>query len=228
MQFHFHDAGRSDHCHRHENQRFHPDILKKYPAEVLRFFIVATHYRSPLDFADERLQEAAAGLARLQKSMENLQALAKIETVGNAATAKDLRSAEETAKKSFYEAMEDDFNTALALSFMFSLGKEINIYYQQVTTGQVAFDPENFAVVKAAYQDMADILGILEETETSSEAGNEEAQELLQGLMELILDLRQQARSSKNWAMADQIRDQLKELNIQLEDSPTGARWKRG
>ena len=204
------------------------DILKKYPAEVLRFFIVATHYRSPLDFADERLQEAAAGLARLQKSMENLQALAKIETVGNAATAKDLRIAAETAKKSFYEAMEDDFNTALALSFMFSLGKEINIYYQQVTTGQVAFDPENFAVVKAAYQDMADILGILEETETSSEAGNEEAQELLQGLMELILDLRQQARSSKNWAMADQIRDQLKELNIQLEDSPTGARWKRG
>ena len=198
------------------------DILKKYPAEVLRFFIVATHYRSPLDFGDDRLKEAQASLGRLENAKENIMSLSAMES-GKEATAASLAAMAKTEKEGFYEAMADDFNTALALSHMFALAKEINVYYHEVTTGKAAFDETNFKEVEAAYEDMAEILGILQD-ETSVEA---EDDGLLDGLMDLIIELRQQARTNKDWASADKIRDGLKELGISLEDSPTGVRWKR-
>jgi len=198
------------------------DILKKYPAEVLRFFIVATHYRSPLDFGDDRLKEAQASLGRLENAKENIVSLSAMKS-GNEATAASLAAIAKTEKEGFYEAMADDFNTALAMSHMFALAKEINVYYHDVTTGKAAFDEINFKVVEAAYEDMAEILGILQE-ETSVGAKDDG---LIDGLMELIIELRQQARTNKDWASADKIRDGLKELGISLEDSPTGVRWKR-
>lgn len=198
------------------------DILKKYPAEVLRFFIVATHYRSPLDFGDDRLKEAQASLGRLENAKENIMSLSAMES-GKEATAASLAAMAKAEKEGFYEAMADDFNTALALSHMFALAKEINVYYHEVTTGKAAFDETNFKEVEAAYEDMAEILGILQD-ETSVEA---EDDGLLDGLMDLIIELRQQARTNKDWASADKIRDGLKELGISLEDSPTGVRWKR-
>lgn len=198
------------------------DILKKYPAEVLRFFIVATHYRSPLDFGDDRLKEAQASLARLENAKENIMSLSAMKS-SNEATAASIAAMAKTEKEGFYEAMADDFNTALALSHMFALAKEINVYYHDVTTGKVAFDGMNFKVVESAYEDMAEILGILQE-EVSVGA---EDDGLLNGLMDLIIELRQQARTNKDWTSADKIRDGLKELGISLEDSPTGVRWKR-
>lgn len=197
------------------------DILKKYPAEVLRFFIVATHYRSPLDFGDDRLKEAQASLGRLQNAKENIVSLSAMKSAEEA-TAAPLAAMAKTEKDGFYEAMSDDFNTALALSHMFALAKEINVYYHAVTTGKSTFDAVNFAAAQAAYEDMAEILGILQDE--APEAAKDDG--LLDGLMELIIELRQQARANKDWASADKIRDGLKELGISLEDSPTGIRWK--
>ena len=199
------------------------DILKAYPAEVLRFFIVATHYRSPLDFSDDRLKEAAASLGRLQNALDHAVQLTGRETgAGDSAAA--LAAAALQAKAAFYEAMEDDFNTALALSHMFSLSKEINSYYHAVTTAQTAFDAANFAVARAAYEDMAEILGILQDAPAQENGADAK---VMEGLMQLIIELRQQARTNKDWASADKIRDSLKDLGITLEDSPTGVRWKR-
>ena len=137
------------------------DILEKYPAEVLRFFIIETHYRSPLDFSDERLKESQTSLNRLNTAMENVYELAKQKPGQVSAASKALVEAALQAKKDFYEAMDDDFNTALALSYMFALAKEINIYYHAVTTGEIEHAVEDFAQAKAVYEDMADILGIL-------------------------------------------------------------------
>ena len=196
------------------------DILEKYAGEVVRFFIVQTHYRSPLDFTDERLAEAKTSLARLKNSWDNAAELSSRKDEGAGST-KSLLAAAMEAKAAFYEAMDDDFNTALAISHLFSLSKEINIYYNEVTTGAAAFDAANFAKVRAVYAEMAEVIGIFEAKEEKAADG------LVDSLMELLLNLRQKAREEKNWALADHLRDELKARGVVIEDTPQGARWKR-
>lgn len=193
------------------------DILKKYPGETVRFFILQTHYRSPLDFSDEQLQNAQAGLARLATAAENAAVL--LERAGDADTAAEMAARAETAQTSFYEAMADDFNTALAISFLFAVAKDINVYYNEVVNRGLAFDAANFSKVQAIFSDMAEVIGILEASETN--ASEED------GEIEALVEERLAARQEKNWARADEIRDELKGRGIVLEDSATGTRWKR-
>ena len=193
------------------------DILKKYPGETVRFFILQTHYRSPLDFSDEQLQNAQAGLARLATAAENAAVL--LERAGGADTAAEMAARAETAQTSFYEAMADDFNTALAISFLFAVAKDINVYYNEVVNRGFAFDAANFSKVQAIFSDMAEVIGILEASETN--ASEED------GEIEALVEERLAARQEKNWARADEIRDELKGRGIVLEDSATGTRWKR-
>lgn len=195
------------------------DILNEYPGEVVRFFILQTHYRSPLDFSDERLKEAQVSLGRLEQSKSFMDELLKKE--GTSDTAKDLAAKAAEYRQNFYEAMDDDFNTALAISQLFGLSKDINIYYQEVMNKGVAFDAAGFARVSEIYMEMASIIGIFEQEEAAADDG------LTDKLMELIIGIRQDARKEKNWAIADKIRDELKEVGIVIEDTPNGARWKK-
>ena len=195
------------------------EILAKYPAEVLRFFIVSTHYRSPLDFSDARLNEATSSLNRLTNALDNLKELEKMEGAGV-----DLKLLEtaEAAKLNFIDAMEDDFNTSLAIANMFDLAKEINIYYNKVVNNETEVNPEMAAKVHEIYKTMASIIGIFEDEESTDGSA-----ELVNGLVDLIIEIRQDARANKDWATADKIRDSLKALGITLEDSPKGVRWKK-
>lgn len=195
------------------------EILDKYPAEVLRFFIVSTHYRSPLDFSDARLDEAATSLNRLKNALDNLKELAKNTT--DAESGEELIAKAKQCKQNFFEAMDDDFNTALAIANMFDLSKEINIYYNEVTSGKIACSKVAVDTALDVFSEMADIIGILEEDDKSADDG------LVDNLMNLIIDIRQNARKNKDWATADKIRDELKNIGITLEDSPTGVRWKK-
>lgn len=195
------------------------EILDKYPAEVLRFFIVSTHYRSPLDFSDARLDEAITSLNRLKNALDNLKELAKNTT--DATSGEELIAKAKQCKQNFFEAMDDDFNTALAIANMFDLSKEINIYYNEVTSGKVACSKVAVDTALDVFSEMADIIGILEEDDNSADDG------LVDNLMNLIIDIRQNARKNKDWATADKIRDELKNIGITLEDSPTGVRWKK-
>lgn len=195
------------------------EILDKYPAEVLRFFIVSTHYRSPLDFSDARLDEAATSLNRLKNALDNLKELAKNTT--DAESGEELIAKAKQCKQNFFEAMDDDFNTALAIANMFDLSKEINIYYNEVTSGKVACSKVAVDTALDVFSEMADIIGILEDDDNSADDG------LVDNLMNLIIDIRQNARKNKDWATADKIRDELKNIGITLEDSPTGVRWKK-
>ena len=195
------------------------DILKEFPGEVVRFFILQTHYRSPLDFSEERLQEAQSGLGRLENTRQCIAELSKLQ--GQSDTAEALAGKAKELLDAFDEAMDDDFNTALAISQMFALSKEINIYYQEVTVGGKVFDAENFRAASKAYEDMAGIIGIFEQEAAGEDDG------LVDKLMELIIGIRQEARKEKNWAVADRIRDGLKEAGIVLEDSKSGVRWKK-
>lgn len=194
------------------------DILKEFPGEVIRFFILQTHYRSPLDFSDERLHEAQTALDRLRNANAVIAELS--ERAGTADTAAGLAAQAETFLHDFDAAMDDDFNTALAISQMFGLAKEINRYHQEIERG-AAFDAANFGRAADVYHAMAAIIGIFEQEEATADDG------LMDALMELIIGIRQEARAAKNWAVADKIRDGLKEAGVVLEDTPTGVRWKR-
>lgn len=196
------------------------DILKEYPGEVVRFFILQTHYRSPLDFSDERLKEAQTSLGRLEQSKAFMDELLKTKQ-GDADTAGDLAAEAQNYLIEFYEAMDDDFNTALAISQLFALSKEINIYYQDVMNKGQAFDTKNFAKVAQAYTDMAAIIGLFEHADAAVDDS------LADKLMDLIISIRQDARQNKNWGLADKIRDELKDAGVVLEDTPSGVRWKK-
>ncbi|MDD4600914.1 Cysteine--tRNA ligase [bioreactor metagenome] len=199
------------------------DILAHYPPEVLRFFILATHYRSPLDFSDERLTEAGRSLERLKTAVENLRHLETLPTCGTSPEALTLQAAAVKAEDDFNSAMDDDFNTALAISVMFGLAKEINIYHGAVTSSKVPYDTAAVARARDSYFSMADVLGLLIHEEIGKVDG---ADKLVDQLMNIIMEIRQDARKAKDWATADKIRDSLGAINIVIEDSPQGARWK--
>ncbi len=207
------------------------DILAHYPAEVLRFFILATHYRSPLNFSDEQLAEAGRGLERLRTAIDNMKYLANTTVARGASDASQaLLAAASRARADFDAAMDDDFNTALAISVMHGLAKEINIYYSAVMAGKAPADGEALAAVQTIYYEQADILGLLVAERTGAPdvvAAAPDSGAAVAALLDFIVEIRQEARQKKDWATADRIRDRLGELGYGIEDSPQGARWKK-
>ena len=201
------------------------DILEHFPAEVVRFFVLSTHYRSPLDFNNERLAEASRSLDRLKTALINLQHLAE-QATGDALSseAQALEQAVKLARAEFSAAMDDDFNTALAISVLFGLAKEINIYHNKVVANAVQPDAQTLKKVQTVFAEMTEILGILTNVADGDAATD---MQLADSLMEVILEIRQEARKNKDWSTADKIRDRLGELGIVMEDSPQGVRWKK-
>jgi len=206
------------------------DILEHYPAAVLRFFILSTHYRSQLNFSDEQLAEASRGLDRLRTALKNMQYLAGAAvTLGQSNQAQTLLAAANQTKDDFINAMDDDFNTALAISTLFALAKDINIYYNVVMSGKASHDAEVLSGVQSIFRELADILGVVMEEETGAAISGEKSADAatVAQLLDIIVDIRQQARARKDWATADIVRDRLGEIGFVIEDSPQGARWKK-
>ena len=200
------------------------DILEHFDPETLRFFIVSTHYRSPLDFSDARLQEAQKSLGRLRNAQETLRALSTMMSAGATEASLALRAKVVEMRNDFIEAMRDDFNTALAISYMFALGKEINIYHKEITEAGAKPDGKLVAMMNALFAEMCSIIGVLENTAAApAEAGDNKEAELI----EMVIALRQEARAAKNYAQADALRNQLTAMGIILEDTPQGVKWKK-
>jgi len=201
------------------------DILKEFAPDVVRFFIFSTHYRSPLDFSDERLTEAKRGLERLKTAQANLQEIAKIISVGPDAESLAKREAVQKIRTAFMEAMEDDFNTALAISHMFALAKEINVYHQQIVENGKKPDGKLVDAMTKVLKEMAGIIGVLETTGAAEAKTADEAAEEKE--ITALIAQRQEARKAKNFAQADAIRNDLAKRGIILEDTPQGVRWKK-
>lgn len=201
------------------------DILEQYTPDVLRYFLLSTHYRSPLDFSDERLDEAIKSLERFTTAIENVLYLESCPEGPCAEEAATLLDKANDYKEEFEKAMCDDFNTALASSSMFGLAKEINIYYQIVQSSNGTVCKETLATVKEIFKFMTDIIGILSSAWNGSENSNGAKE--YDELMNVILHIRQTCREKKQWELADTIRDSLSDIGITIEDSPQGARWKK-
>lgn len=185
------------------------DILAEYDAEVVRFFMLSAHYRSPVNFSRELIEAAENGLERLYNAKENLEYLlehAKQENFidGEKATEEQLAK----YRQQFIEAMDDDMNTADAIAAIFELVRDINI---KVTA------EASSALIQSALDllgEMTDVLGFL-----NREKGDIDAE------IEALIERRQEARANKDWAEADSIRDELKARGIVLEDTPQGVKW---
>ncbi|MCH3913831.1 MAG: class I tRNA ligase family protein [Acidaminococcaceae bacterium] len=201
------------------------EILAKYEPEVVRFFILNTQYRSPLDFSDARLEEDKRGLERLRTAQHNLAEISKIIDVGPSEASLAQRENVKKIREGFFAAMNDDFNTALAISFIFSLAKEINVLHKAVMTDGQKPDGKLVDQMDKLFKEMAGIIGILENTgkaeaKTADEVSEEQA-------IEAKIAERQTARKAKDFAKADAIRDELAAKGIVLEDTPQGVRWKK-
>ncbi|MBO7668875.1 MAG: cysteine--tRNA ligase, partial [Firmicutes bacterium] len=189
------------------------DILAKFPGDVVRCYLLSTHYRSPIDFSDDKLHAAARSLSRIRNAYGLLQEAAK----KPAQAADRLQDRVEQARGEFSEAMDDDFNTALAFSVIFNFCHDLN-----AALNEGPLSAADAAAAQKLFADFESVLGCLLPQEEAKDDG------LAEALMDLILTIRQQARKNKDWATADAIRDKLKELGITIEDTPDGARWKRG
>ncbi len=207
------------------------DILKKFAPEVIRFYLLGTHYRSPLDFDDEKLAVALKGLERIKTSLRLLdEALAGRDFCNDARPDPALAFRLEEILLEFERAMDDDFNTALAIGVMFDLAREVNSYLQKNDFPGLA---ERMAALHKARQIFFRFNGVLGIFKTNAggdillENANTERERLVEDLIDLIIEIRQTARQNKDWPTADRLRDRLKKLGITLEDTPGGVRWKK-
>ena len=202
----------------------------------MRFYLIGTHYRSPLDFDDEKLAAAARGLERLRTSLRLLEeALAKSALYAGSALEEVVPDPEfanrlETLRGEFEAAMDDDFNTALAVGTMFDLAREINSFLQKQDRVDTPAGIAALQKAKELFYAFNGVLGVLKTDDKGSillDAPEGEDESLVDKLVQLVIDIRQEARKKKDWATADSIRDRLKELGIVLEDTPSGVRWKK-
>ncbi len=195
------------------------ELLKRTTGEVIRFYLLGTHYRSPLDFNEENLVMAQKGLERLQNSVRLAQqALESKESAANEQIEAELSQAAKEAREAFENAMDDDFNSALAYAALFELAKKMNSGVQK----NPVFSP-GLAEAQKTLLELGEVLGFDLLHPAVIGAENDE---LFNQVMEVVLQVRAQSRQKKDWEMADFIRDALKEKGIIIEDTAQGARWK--
>jgi cysteinyl-tRNA synthetase len=192
------------------------EILEKFDSETVRFYLLSVQYRSPLDFDDEKLQVAQKGLERLKNCYAAMMNGLKTASAENTAEGAELLNKVNAVEEAFQDAMNDDFNTALASAALFDMAREINTYLKQD-----ALDKAALQKVADVYTALLNIMGLDFTVENCANDG------LVDDLMNLLIDLRKQARAEKNYAMADQIRNQLNEIGVVLEDTKQGTTWKR-
>ncbi|MHB9942120.1 cysteine--tRNA ligase [Clostridium sporogenes] len=188
------------------------EILEKYDADVLRMFMLSGHYRTQINFSMELLDSTKAALDRLYNSINNLENLLD-EVKNEELRAKELEYKNELQKykEKYIEKMDDDFNTADAISVIFDLIRDVN------TNVTIESSKELVKYTLDLIRELGNPLGILQESTKAS----------LEEEIEKLIEERQKARKEKNWALADKIRDNLKERGIVLEDTPQGVRWKQ-
>ncbi len=189
------------------------EISEKYDLQVLRFFMLSAHYRSPLNFSADLMEASKNGLERILNAVERLKELEAKAGAGSApAEAESAGKAQVRELVEKYEAaMDDDFNTADAVSAIFELVKLAN------STANEESSKEYVSYLKETIEKLCDVMGIITEKKA----------EILDSEIEAMIEARQQARKAKNFALADEIRGKLSDMGILLEDTREGVKWKR-
>jgi len=185
------------------------DLLRKYSPEVIRFYLLNASYRQPLDYDERSLEDAGKALERLQNTYDLLRSATK--NAGGSSDAKDLC---DSTWKAFEERMDDDFSSREAIAVMYDFAREANRLANDASLSKKG--AENIVDVFHRFNSLFDVLKEGKNTEDLSDK-----------LVQLLLDMRQEARKNKDFAAADKIRDRLAELGIEIQDKQDGAVWKR-
>lgn len=182
------------------------DVAKKYDYEVIRFFMLSAHYRSAINFSDELLAQSKAGLERLYNCLYNLEFLASKAKKGDASA--ELATPLEAFREQFKNAMDDDLNTADAIAALFDLARFIN-------SNLSAESPlSSIEAAISTLRELGGVLGLLGKNQEDTLSEDAKA----------LIEKRKQARADKNWALADQLRDELKAMGVELEDTRQGVK----
>jgi cysteinyl-tRNA synthetase len=185
----------------------HPLLQQAYSPMIIRFFMLQAHYRSTLDFSNEALQAAQKGMERLFKSIEVLDSL-------SASTESTVDIASLKAK--CYDAMNDDFNSPIVIANLFDGVRIIN----SLNDGNEKINAADLVELKKLYYDFVfDILGL--QDEQAAEGNNE----VLSDVVDLLLNLRMEAKANKDWAMSDKIRNELTAFGFEIKDKKDGFDW---
>ncbi|MGX7418881.1 cysteine--tRNA ligase [Carnobacterium gallinarum] len=188
------------------------DLIKQVDPQILRFFMATTHYRRPISYNEETINEAKNNLTKLKTAADNLHYRLSDAEV-KLADDNDYFQQLEAFKEAFITGMDDDFNSAKGITVVYELAKAMNIYSEQTTVSK--------AVVEAMLGTLKDLLSVFG-VELSAE------KELLDENVEALLEERVAARAAKDFARSDEIRDLLKSEGIIIDDTPQGTRWRRG
>src|SRR5438552_3697046 len=191
--------------------RIEIEALERYEPEVLRFFLINVQYRGPIDFAPELLEEAKRSYERLRETVRSVEAERRRAPPKGKADP-GLRDATKNSLAAFDAAMSDDFNTREAIAVLFEFARDVN---KAIESG-VGRGPLDGAA--EAFRTFGDVLGLFQMKPSETDR--------LDGVLELIVGLREDARKRKDFATADRIRDALAAVGIVLEDARDGVRWK--
>jgi cysteinyl-tRNA synthetase len=186
------------------------EVLTRYEPEVVRLFLVSTHYRSQIDFADSLLEEAKTAHARLRNAHESL---GQAQVSDSPAVGAETDRAVEASRTRFIAGMDEDFNAREAVASLFDLASFSNALLHK--GGMTRGEKE---ALLSAFRELGGVLGLLQERTQDAD--------IVGGLVKLLDEVRQESRARKDYATSDKIRDRLKQLGVVVEDSAQGLRWK--
>ena len=201
------------------------EILEKFSGNVVRLFILSTHYRKPINFSFENMEDTKKALQNIIKSMnkfENIVEKYKKEKIENVKNSEFSQKIDEFDKK-FEEAMDEDMNTPQALATIFDQIRETNKF---ISTNQSVFSTIYYEIKKSydsLKEKIENVFGIALEAENAVKEEDGENMELTKKLIELLIKLRSEARSEKNFKLSDEIRDELKALGVEIKDNKDGS-----
>jgi cysteinyl-tRNA synthetase len=185
------------------------DISEKYNYEVIRFFMLSAHYRNPVNFSDELMEQSKSAMERVYTCMDNLDFLKKnAKDRESNDTEKEYMKELDAIKDKFIAAMDDDLNTADAIAAIFDAVYAANT--KLTNDNSVEVIDKTIALIN----ELSGVLGLFEHREKAAPEGLDE-----------LLEARAKARAEKDWATADAIRDKLKAMNIEVKDTPMGVKW---
>lgn len=184
------------------------DIRKEYTGDFIRFFLLTGHYRSPINFSDELMKSSKIGYDRIGTALETLDFLKKNGSDEKMADEEKLIADLDQYRDNFITAMDDDMNTADAITAIFDMVSAINVAVKDGASKNYAEEATK------RIRELADVLGIFQQNEEEAGIGDD---------IQALVDERQAARKEKNWARADEIRDQLAAMGITLKDTPQGV-----
>jgi cysteinyl-tRNA synthetase len=214
------------------------DLLKQHSAETVRFLLLSTQYRSPIEYSDDRLHEIRRSLDSFYRFFERFERITKKgffsleapQTRSPNASGEVFFSDVGDLRSQYLAHMDDDFNTGGAIGVLYDMVKALNRFADkrqlQGTNAAVA-DVQAFEREVFVFKELSQILGLFDRPPAKREEDAASAK-ILDGLMQLLIELRNEARKTKNFAQADQIRKRLTELAITLEDRPNGTGWRLG